>query len=105
MRTGPMRHRVQVQNPSMTVDGVGQRTASYSTAITLWARIEPSRGEELQNANQTKGRITHKITTRYASQITTTSRLVYSSRNFEVVQVLNRLEKDEQLEILAREMV
>ena len=105
MRTGPMRHRVQVQHPSMTVDGVGQRTASYSTAITLWAKIEPSRGEELQNANQTKGRITHKLPTRYASQITTTSRLVYSSRNFEVVQVLNRLEKNEQLEILAREMV
>ena len=105
MRIGRLRHRVQVQNPSMATNGLGERTASYTTAETVWAAIEPFQGTELQDANQTKGRITHKILVRYSSNITTTSRLVYESRNFEIIEILNRLELDQALEIRAREMV
>ncbi len=105
MRIGRLRHRVQVQNPSMSTDGFGMRTATYSTAETVWAAIEPFQGTELQDANQTKGRITHKILTRFSSNISTTSRLVFDSRNFEIVEILDRLELGHSLEIRAREMV
>ena len=65
MRAGLLRHRVAIQNPATSVDNFGGRSASFSTAETVFASIDPVRGTELQNADQTKARITHKITMRY----------------------------------------
>jgi SPP1 family predicted phage head-tail adaptor len=105
MRAGLLRHRVAIQNPSMSVDNFGGRSASFSTAETVFASIDPVRGTELQNADQTKARITHKITMRFTSNVSATSRLVHDSRTFEVVEFLNRREIDQMIEIQAREMV
>tara|TARA_R110002020_G_scaffold150991_4_gene327931 strand:- start:1454 stop:1771 length:318 start_codon:yes stop_codon:yes gene_type:complete len=105
MRAGMLRHRITVQNASLTINEMGERDASFSDGLSCWARVVPMKETELQDANQTKARITHKISVRYRTDITPTSRIKFGSRIFEIVQVLNREELDEQMDIMALEMV
>lgn len=105
MRSGMLRHRITVQNSSVTVDAMGERDHSYSDGLSCWARVVPTKETELQDADQTKARITHKISVRYRTDITPTTRIKFGSRIFEVVQVLNRDELDEQLDIMALEII
>ena len=105
MRAGQLRHRLTVQNAPTTTDALGGQSHAFSDGLSFWARVVPAREEELQNANQTKAKITHKITVRHRTDITPTSRLKFGTRVFEVVQVLNREERDQQLDIMALEIV
>lgn len=102
MNIGKMRHRVTVQTASMTKDVVGGDVRTWATTATVWASIDPVKGEEVQGPNQVLAKVTHNVKMRHRA-LTTEQRLVFDSRIFEIVSVLNIGERDRELLVLCHE--
>lgn len=103
MRLGPLRQRVNIQARSATVDAFGQESETWATVATVWASVEPLSGRELLAAQQVQGETTHRIRMRYQAGVTTSSRLLFNLRPFDVRSVINKNEAGAFLELLCTE--
>jgi SPP1 family predicted phage head-tail adaptor len=99
-----MKHRVTLQESTITGDSQGGFTESWADTIGLWAQITPLKGWELMRAQQLQTTITHKITIRYRTGITTAMRfLLDGTRILQIKQVIDVDEAHAYLEILCVE--
>lgn len=108
-RSGQMRQTVTLQQPvtPQTFDSFGQPIVSYTTSGPYSAQIRPLSGREAIVAKQVKAEATHMITMRYLGPtvvLNPLTRIVYGTRIFGVVQVLNVEERDRWYEIIAQEI-
>ncbi len=77
---------------------------AWTTSSTVWGSVQPMSGEELVNAQQVHALTTHKIKIRYISTLTTEMRLLFRSRIFEIVSMMDVLERQTELELLCKEV-
>lgn len=84
---GKLRHRIEIQTLTDADVGDGTFTSTYSTAATVWASIQPLRGREFMEAQQTTGRATHRVTMRSYPALTIKHRLVFGGRTFGIEAV------------------
>lgn len=104
MRIGPLRQRVTLQTLSESADSYGQLQQSWVSAGEYWAQIRPLAGKEAILAAQLRPDATHAVTLRYGvATITPAMRLLFDSRVFNIVSVLNRDERDRALDLLCTE--
>ncbi len=105
MRAGPLRHRVQIQTVTETVDAIGGISPVWATTATLWAAVEPLRGDERATQQQIDAAVTHRVRMRHGTDISPKDRLVHLGRTFDIASVLNVGERDKQLEIMCSEQI
>ncbi len=107
-RPGALRQIVTLRNPAAeTYDSFGQPIPSWTTVGIFSAQIRPLAGREAIVAKQVKAEATHGITMRYLGPsvvLNPLSQLLYGSRIFGVVQVINVEERDRWYEIIAQEI-
>lgn len=103
MRLGPLRHRVTFQQRKTTVDEYGQPVEGWDDIATVWASVEPISGRELLSAQQVQGELTHRIRCRYFAGLVAADRMLFESRGFDLKSIINSMEIDASLEILATE--
>jgi len=107
MSTGPeigeMRHRVVFQTPSRSDDGYGGGQITWQDAFSAWVSIEPISGREYYEAMAIQNQITHRIKTRYRSDITPELRIKHGDRIYEIEAVIDIGARHRFLEILCRE--
>ena len=103
MRAGPLRHRIQIQNRSLLVDEFGEESQVWATVATVWASVEPLSGRELLAAQQVQGETTHRVRMRYLAGVTSSSRVLFNLRPFDVRSVINKNEAGVSLELLCTE--
>ena len=103
MRAGRLRHRITIQNPTKQRNQVGETVLAWKDLATVWAAVEPVSGKEFFAAKQVIAEVTHKIRTRYRPGISPQSRVLFNGRTFEVNSVINRDERNRELEIMATE--
>lgn len=106
MRIGPLNKRVAIRSAAAVQDEYHEETLTWSTDATVWASVEPLSGRELISAQQTHAETTHRIRMRYQPNTTVTAekRILYDSRVFEIVSVINKKEKKVMLELLCKEV-
>lgn len=105
MRSGDLRHTIELQSYTSTPDGMGGETASWSTEATVRAAIWPvSVNEQLRAAAPTAVG-THKIRIRYYSGLSAAWRVKFGTRYFSIVSVVDANEKHEQIDLLCREVL
>lgn len=106
MRIGPMRKRVAIQTATRPRDDYGEPIPSWSTDATVWASIEPLNGRELVSAQQQHAETTHRVRMRFqpGTTVTAQKRLLFGSRIFEIISVINHKEKKRMLELLCKEI-
>ncbi len=104
MRIGPLRHRVALQSATSSLDEYGGAGLSFSTDATVWASVEPISGRELISAQQQHAETTHRIRVRYTTNVTQESRIVWESRIFEVVSLIDNKEKKRMIELMCKEI-
>jgi SPP1 family predicted phage head-tail adaptor len=100
-----MRFRVEIENPTYTDAGSGNRTVAWTSAGSIWADIEPLSSQERFFAAQQQAQSTHRITCRYTDSITQESRLLHGSKTFHVVSLMNTENRNRKLEITVLEEV
>lgn len=104
MRAGLLRHRLTIQQKSVTRTGSGAETVTWADYDTLWGSIEPLSGRELEMAKQIHDEITVRIWIRYRSGVIPEMRVSWSSRTFDVLSVLNTAERDIKMQLMCREI-
>lgn len=102
---GKLRRRVTLQELVKTDDGYGGTIETWQDITTIWAAIEPLRGNERYTAQQVQSELSHKVTIRYRTGIKPQMRLLYKDRIFEIEAVLDVEERHQWLELLCSEVV
>lgn len=104
MQAGKLRHRVAIQAPATAQDAYGEAIVTWGTVATVWASVEPLRGRELMDAQQTQSEISHRVRMRGRTGVTTQMRVLFEGRAFQVEAVLNPAERGIELQLMCREM-
>ena len=105
MRAGKLRHRVQVQSDTVTIDAAGGHSHAFSTVATRWASIEPQGGREFIEAGRVDADVTHIVKMRHYSGLTPQHRLMYGSRVLNIANVVNMDERNRETVVMCREDV
>lgn len=84
---GALRMELSLQQATLTADGLGGHTESWSEVATLFARIEPVSARARFGADQTIETVTHRITVRFRADLASGMRFVHAGRVFELVSV------------------
>jgi SPP1 family predicted phage head-tail adaptor len=104
-KTGDLRHRVIIQRVNEAQNDTGEIVQSWATYVSAWCQILPLSGSEFIAARQANAEVTHTIKCRYYRGITPRMRILYGSRVFEILAVMNWGERNEELRIMAKETV
>ena len=105
MKIGPLRKQVTLRSKSTNTDAVGQPIETFTTYDTVWAQIDPVSGNEIINAEQQSGEITHKVKIRYTSAVVVTDRVFFGLRILEILSIRNIQERNHWQELLCKEVV
>ena len=82
---GELNRRLVLQEPVETPDGAGGITRSFTTATTLWAKVEPVSVRSVVVADAAGATITHRITIRAREDITTRHRFAEGAAIYRIV--------------------
>lgn len=104
MRIGKLRQRIAIQMSTSSPDVAGGFTNVWINFAILWASIEPVSGKELYEAQQVQNEVSHKIRIRYFSGLTTSMRISFESRIFEIKSIINWEERDRELLLMCSEV-
>ncbi len=105
MRAGPLRNAVNVQKYTITLDTMGQEVVSYTPLQDIRASINSVTGKEMYMNERLINEVTHKIEIRYNASLNLNpkDRLVFKTRNFDIVSVINWNETNDRLVVLCTE--
>ena len=100
---GKLRHRVAIQTQATSLNTYGDPDQTWTTDETVWASIESTSGSEVDIGEGQAGIITHRIFIRYTANATPKKRLLFGSRVFGIVTVLNHEERNEFMQLQCKE--
>jgi SPP1 family predicted phage head-tail adaptor len=103
MRVGELRKQATIEAEAQLADGAGGYALGWAAVATVWADIKPLNGNEVFVAQHLEGHVTHRVTMRYRSDVTSDMRLVYDNRVFNIRAVMNTDERNRFSEILVEE--
>lgn len=102
---GEMKHRITIETPTRSTDGIGGFTSTWATFASAWASITPVAAREDFHASRLEHRVTHKIMIRYVASVTSNMRVVFGSRTFQIKGIKNLEERNRFLELKCEEGV
>jgi len=103
MEAGKLRHKVTIQRP--VKDPGWHESMQWLDVATVWARIEPARGQEYTELRHANAEETGKITIRYRPDIKPEMRIVWGSRNYNILAILDPDEQRRLLQIMVKEQI
>ncbi len=83
------KHRISIDQLTLTPDGMGGSTEGWSELKKRWAKIQAMTSGQSYFASKLEHRITHKITMYYTADITTEKRIRYEGRVFHIHGVID----------------
>ena len=105
INAGELDKQMKLQAPSIARAADGSETITWTTLATIWAGITSSGGREFWQAKQTNSEVSHLVLIRYRAKISPRYRLVYGSRTFEILSVVNPDEGLTGLRLMCKEVV
>ena len=100
MKAGRLRHRVAVLSYTESQDAYGGLIRSESTTATIWAAVEPLRGQKVFEAQQISAKADTKIVCRYTDAVKINNTLSHGGKRYRVLSIINILQKNVELNIL-----
>lgn len=105
MRSGDLRHSIELQSFTSTPNGMGGFSQTWSTAATVRAAIWPTSATEQKRAAAPTMVATHTIRIRHYSGLLASWRIRFGTRYFSIVSIIDKDEKHVQVDLLCREVV
>ena len=103
IHAGKLRHKISLQRREKTPDGGGGYTYDWVEYDTTYAWIRPMSGVENLVAMRIESNITHDLFIRYRADLNAKDRIVFGSRSFDVVSVINIEERNKWLQLRCEE--
>ena len=105
MKVGDLRHKVTIQYPVQVADGMGGFTETFRTSARVSAAIWPVSANTVMEQKKLEMDITHRIRIRYRSGILPHWQVVFNTRTFSIVSIINPEERNRWLDLLCVEAV
>jgi len=105
MDIGKLKHYVQLQGSANAQDEYGEQSKVWATEESIFASIQPLRGQELLEYQQINAELTHSIIIRHTSNATPAKRIKFGTRIFDISVVRNIDERNVMQELLCKEKV
>ena len=98
LNAGQFRHRIKIEQRSLSVDEVGQQLTTWSALATTWAKFEPGSGGEQETAGESRARISYTVTIRHQSAfdnptVAAKCRILFRGRYLDIVNCRNLEER------------
>lgn len=105
MRAGELRHRVTIQQKTFSRDSYGGETITWTDVATVWAAVEPISGREYFTAQQTQAEVTTRIRIRHRAGITPVMRVLWGTRLYDIISVIEVKERNREIHLMCQEVV
>jgi SPP1 family predicted phage head-tail adaptor len=90
MRAGELRHRITIQQQTISRDSYGAEVPEWSTLATVWAKIVTTSGaEQIEAAQVATATLTHEVTIRWRSDVQPTMQVLWGSRTLTIRAVVD----------------
>lgn len=103
INSGKLRHKVLIEREGSTPDGAGGTALIWATHATIRCFVKPISGSERLQAQRLEANITHRIFTRYRTDLLTSDRINFNGRLMQITAIINLEEENKHLEIYASE--
>lgn len=103
MRIGGMRQRIKLQSFTNTTDNMGGFTKTWTTEAIVPAAIWPVSAKERIRSESPTMTTTHRIQIRYYEGLSPKWRVMFGSRYFNIVSIINKEERNIQMDLLCEE--
>jgi len=104
MRAGALRHRLTIQE---TIEGKDDRNTvtvtGWQDIATVWAAVEPLRGREYFQMQNTQSELTVRVRIRYLPGVAGAMRVIYGDRIFNIQSVIDVDERRREMELMCTE--
>ena len=100
MQTGTLRHRVDIQQRTGTLDTFGQAVQTWATLFTCWASIEDISGKELFASMAINSEISTHIYIRYRAGLTAAHRVLYQGAVYNIQAVVDATGRKRELHLM-----
>lgn len=105
MDPGLMRHKIRVQKAKPGKNEFGEPDNVWEDVASIRASISPVSGREFMAVMQPHSEVTHKIVIRYNRNVTPQMRVVFGSRVFDILHIIDPWEMHQQMTLMCREVV
>lgn len=107
--TGRLRHRVSLQEATITRDEFGGEIRTWIEVADCWADIEPLQGREFLEGRRQETELDTRIRIRYRSGVVPGMRIVWSTaesgvRTYDIQSVIEHRAERAELRLLCREL-
>lgn len=106
MKSGRMRFRVTIQQPSLSSDGMGGGEYAWNDVATVWADVTTTSGNsniESFTGNQFRTTQYYNVRMRYRNGITTKMRLLHYGRVLEILSIVDKDERKREISLYCKE--
>jgi SPP1 family predicted phage head-tail adaptor len=104
INAGELNKKIIIQTESGAADSFGQPEGTWSNTVTVWAAIITTGGREFYAAQKLNAETVAVFKIRYRA-VTTTNRIKYGTRIFQILSIADPEEKHCELLISAKEVV
>lgn len=105
IKIADLRHRITFQSLTRTPDDQGGYTSAWTDFATVWAKIDPSSGDERVFAQKIEPNYDHKIYIRNLTGLSTSMRVSFDGRFFQIHSIARKEERRWWIEIKVKEGV
>ena len=108
VRARKLNNKITIQTPTETRDSYGDPVKSWATYAVRSASITPVNGNEVFVAQQVYSEQVSRFRLRYDSvtkDITTKMRILYDSRYFNIISVINEYTENKEITLVCSEVV
>ena len=103
MQSGRLRHRITIQSRELVPNEIGEMEEEWAPLATVWASVEPARGNQYYAAKQLDAKVDGVVIMRYRSDIEPTMRIIYDGRILKIISLLTVKERKRELHIMYAE--
>ena len=100
---GKLRHRLTIQRPDKEYNAIGEEIIKWTDVATVWAAIEPLRGNTYFAAKQANAEVTGKITLRHR-ELKPTYRFQWIDHNgktriFNIISIIDPQSRGKEIQV------
>ena len=100
---GKLRHRITLQNYVASKNSFGEERKVWSDFAKVSASVDPLSGKELFAAQQLHAESTIQIIIRYVGGINTKMRVLFKSKEYDILHISNKEERNVAQYLLCKE--
>lgn len=103
LRTGELDQYVTIQQGTEGQDTTGEPDMTWATLASIWAMIEPLRGNELLGAQKVSATANFGVRIRARSDVTAKMRIIWGTRTLDIEQVMPSTRREHYLDLICAE--